>query len=120
MTVVYFPAGRAVLAVDFIFPGTTPPVWGEYDWTPLREWIASIKTVEALDFDILIAGHGVQPGESLQVSTPRVLFRACSAEGANLVFPDFDVTRDGQRFIFSCFAQGSNRRALTVSVGWMQ
>ena len=29
-----------MFAVDFIFPGTTPPVWGEYDWTPLREWIA--------------------------------------------------------------------------------
>ncbi len=46
MTVVYFPVGAGdVLAVDFIFPGTTPPVWGAYDWTPLREWIASIKAV---------------------------------------------------------------------------
>jgi len=56
MTVLYFPAERAVFAVDFIFPGTTPPVWAEYDWTPLREWIASIKAVEALDFDIFIPG----------------------------------------------------------------
>jgi glyoxylase-like metal-dependent hydrolase (beta-lactamase superfamily II) len=71
MTVMYFPAERAVLAVDFIFPGTTPPVWAEYDWTPLREWIASIKTVEALDFDILIPGHGRRLGTRADVVANR-------------------------------------------------
>lgn len=71
MTVVYFPAERAVFAVDFIFPGTTPPVWAEYDWTPLREWIASIKTVEALDFDIFIPGHGRRLGTKADVETNR-------------------------------------------------
>ena len=71
MTVMYFPAERAVLAVDFIFPGTTPPVWAEYDWTPLREWIASIKAVEALDFDILIPGHGRRLGTRADVVANR-------------------------------------------------
>jgi Tol biopolymer transport system component len=69
---------------------------------------------------VTILAADVQSGESIRVSTPKVLFRACSAEGSSLVFPDYDVTRDGQRFIFSCFAQGANRRALTVGVGWMQ
>jgi Tol biopolymer transport system component len=69
---------------------------------------------------VSIMAADVQLGESIQVSTPKVLFHACSAEGSNLIFPDYDVTRDGQRFLFSCFAQGSNRRSLTVSVGWMQ
>jgi glyoxylase-like metal-dependent hydrolase (beta-lactamase superfamily II) len=79
MTVVYFPAERAVLAVDFIFPGTTPPVWGEYDWTPLREWIASIKTVEALDFDTLIAGHGARLGTRADVVANREFLEDLSA-----------------------------------------
>jgi glyoxylase-like metal-dependent hydrolase (beta-lactamase superfamily II) len=79
MTVVYFPAERAVLAVDFIFPGTTPPVWGAYDWTPLREWIASIKTVEALDFDTLIAGHGARLGTRADVLANREFLEDLSA-----------------------------------------
>jgi glyoxylase-like metal-dependent hydrolase (beta-lactamase superfamily II) len=79
MTVVYFPAERAVLAVDFIFPGTTPPVWGAYDWTPLREWIASIKTVEALDFDTLIAGHGARLGTRADVGANREFLEDLSA-----------------------------------------
>jgi glyoxylase-like metal-dependent hydrolase (beta-lactamase superfamily II) len=79
MTVVYFPAERAVLAVDFIFPGTTPPVWGAYDWTPLREWIASIKTVEALDFDTLIAGHGARLGTRADVVANREFLEDLSA-----------------------------------------
>ena len=79
MTVMYFPAERAVFAVDFIFPGTTPPVWGEYDWTPLREWIASIKTVEALDFDILIPGHGRRLGNKADVVANREFLEDLSA-----------------------------------------
>ncbi len=71
MSVVYFPAERAVMAVDFIFPGSAPPVWAEYDWTPLREWIASIKAVEALDFDILIPGHGRRLGTRADVVANR-------------------------------------------------
>lgn len=71
MSVVYFPAGRAVMAVDFILPGSVPPVWAEYDWTPLREWIASIKAVEALDFDILIPGHGKRLGTRADVVANR-------------------------------------------------
>ena len=60
MTVIYFPAERVAFAVDFIYPGTTPGAWASYDGTPLSEWIASIKTVEALDFDVLLPGHGVR------------------------------------------------------------
>ena len=79
MTVVYFPAEKAVMAVDFIFPGTTPPVWGEYDWTPLREWIASIKLVETLDFDTLIPGHGRRLGSRADVVANREFLEDLSA-----------------------------------------
>jgi hypothetical protein len=61
-----------------------------------------------------------RPVEPLRISPPKVLVRACIAEGSNTVFPDYDVTRDSNRFVFSCFAQGANRRSVTVAVGWQQ
>ena len=60
MTAIYFPAERAAFGVDFIYPGTTPGVWADYDWTPLSDWVASIKAVEALDIDTFLPGHGRQ------------------------------------------------------------
>ncbi len=70
MTVMFFPRERAVFAVDFIYPGTTPGAWGDYDGTPLVEWIASIRAVEALDFDIILPGHGRQ-GTKAEVTANR-------------------------------------------------
>jgi glyoxylase-like metal-dependent hydrolase (beta-lactamase superfamily II) len=58
MTVIYFPAERAAFGVDFISPGSAPGAWGDYDGTPLSEWIASIRAVEALDIDTFLPGHG--------------------------------------------------------------
>ncbi len=56
MIVAHFPAQRALFAVDFIpvrsvaFK-TLPDAW-------LPDWIGSLKRVEAMDFDILLPGHG--------------------------------------------------------------
>jgi glyoxylase-like metal-dependent hydrolase (beta-lactamase superfamily II) len=60
MTVIHFPAERAAFGVDFISPGTTPGVSADYDGTPLSDWVASIKAVEALDIDTFLPGHGRQ------------------------------------------------------------
>ena len=62
----------------------------------------------------------IQLGETPKVSQSKILFRACSAEGVSQGFPEYDVTGDGKRFIFSCFGQGTNRRSWTVAIGWMQ
>lgn len=80
MTVMYFPAERAVFAVDFIYPGTSPNVQAAsaYDWTPLREWIASIRTVEALDFETILPGHG-RPGTKADVTMNRAFLEDISA-----------------------------------------
>jgi glyoxylase-like metal-dependent hydrolase (beta-lactamase superfamily II) len=80
MTVMYFPAERAVFAVDFIYPGTSPNVQAAsaYDWTPLREWIGSIKTVESLDFDTILPGHG-RPGTKADVTMNREFLEELSA-----------------------------------------
>lgn len=80
MTVMYFPEERAVFAVDFIYPGTTPNTRANsaYDWTPLREWIASIEAVEALDFDTFLGGHG-RPGTKAEVTMNREFLEDVSA-----------------------------------------
>jgi glyoxylase-like metal-dependent hydrolase (beta-lactamase superfamily II) len=70
MTVVYFPAERAAFGVDFISPGTAPGASGDYDGTPLTEWVASIRAVEALEIDTFLPGHGRQ-GTKAEVAANR-------------------------------------------------
>jgi len=66
-TVVYFPDERVVFATEFISDVALPPTasprafpsaCGPFDGSPLSEWIRSLRTVEALDFDIFSGGHG--------------------------------------------------------------
>ena len=66
MTVVLFPEQRTLFAADFLADAlvttsmrSLPSACGPFDGHPLSEWIRSYRTVEALDFDILAAGHGV-------------------------------------------------------------
>ena len=64
-TVMVFPAERAVFATEFIADAlvtdnarSLPSACGPFDGSPLAEWIKSYRTVEALDFDVLVPGHG--------------------------------------------------------------
>lgn len=64
-TVMLFPAERALFATEFIADAlvggnarSLPSACGPFDGSPLSQWIASYENVEALDFDIVIAGHG--------------------------------------------------------------
>lgn len=64
-TVMLFPEERVVFATEFIADAlvtdnlrSLPSACGPFDGSPLDEWIASYRTVEALDFDILAGGHG--------------------------------------------------------------
>lgn len=64
-TVMFFPAERAVFATEFIADAlvagnarSLPSACGPFDGNPLSEWIRSYAAVEALDFDVLVAGHG--------------------------------------------------------------
>ena len=56
MIVMHFPAERAVFAVDFIAVKRLPYMNLSDAYFP--EWIDAIKKVEAMDFDILVPGHG--------------------------------------------------------------
>ncbi|MEQ8356549.1 MAG: MBL fold metallo-hydrolase [Kiloniellaceae bacterium] len=56
MTVMYFPAERAVFTVDFISVKRLPFRTLGDSYFP--EWMEAIRRVEAIDFDILVPGHG--------------------------------------------------------------
>jgi glyoxylase-like metal-dependent hydrolase (beta-lactamase superfamily II) len=60
-----FPAERALFATEFLADAlvasnarSLPSACGPFDGNPLAEWIQSYETVEALDFDVLVTGHG--------------------------------------------------------------
>jgi len=52
----YFPAERVLLASDYVWINRICCGFG-FDMVPLRQWIASLKALEKLDFDILINSH---------------------------------------------------------------
>lgn len=56
LIVMRFPAERAVFAVDFI--SVKRVGFRNFPDAYFPDWIDSIKAVEALDFDILVPGHG--------------------------------------------------------------
>lgn len=56
-TVMYFPEERAVFAVDFVSVDRMP--YRTLNDSYIPDWFDSMKKVEALDFDIMLPGHGV-------------------------------------------------------------
>jgi glyoxylase-like metal-dependent hydrolase (beta-lactamase superfamily II) len=52
----HFPAERAVFAVDFISVKRLP--YKDLSDSYFPDWMEAVKVVEAIDFDILIPGHG--------------------------------------------------------------
>lgn len=86
--VMHFPAERAIFAVDFISIDRLPYQTLGDAYVP--EWIASLKTLEALDIDIVQPGHG-KTGTRADVTEHReyveVLYEAvltASREGKTL------------------------------------
>jgi glyoxylase-like metal-dependent hydrolase (beta-lactamase superfamily II) len=79
-TVIRFRAERVAYAVDFIADGAVrdslqswPGAWGDFDWNPMSGWIDSMKAVEALDFDMFVAGEG-NVGSKADVTAMRQFF----------------------------------------------
>ncbi len=56
MIVMHFPEERAVFAVDFISVKRLPYMNLNDAYFP--DWIEAVNKVEAMDFDILVPGHG--------------------------------------------------------------
>ena len=80
-TVMYFPAERTVFATEFLADAlvttnirSLPSACGPFDGSPLSEWLKSYRTVEAIDFDILAAGHGTGLFRKADVAMTREFF----------------------------------------------
>jgi hypothetical protein len=77
----YVPAERVVFATEFLADAlvttdirSLPSACGPFDNSPLSEWLRSYRTVEALDFDVLAAGHGTGLFKKADVAMTRVFF----------------------------------------------
>ena len=57
-TVLHFPAERVVFGVDFMAVNTVPGSNTLANGAPAAEYIAALKTVESIDFDVAVPGHG--------------------------------------------------------------
>lgn len=64
-TVVLFPAEKVAFSADFPADAlvvdsmrSLPSACSAFDRHPLAEWIKSYETIEQLDFDVLVQGHG--------------------------------------------------------------
>jgi glyoxylase-like metal-dependent hydrolase (beta-lactamase superfamily II) len=57
-TVLYFPTERAVFGVDFMAINTVPGSNTLTNGAPVAEYVAALRTVEAIDFDTAVPGHG--------------------------------------------------------------
>jgi hypothetical protein len=80
-TVMLFPAERALFATEFLADALVasdaralPSARGPFDGNPLAEWIESYETVEALDFDVLVTGHGAPLYDKSLVAETREYF----------------------------------------------
>jgi glyoxylase-like metal-dependent hydrolase (beta-lactamase superfamily II) len=86
-TVLLFPAERALFATEFLADAlvndnvhSLPSACGPFDGSPLAEWIKSYRTVEDLDFDVLVTGHGSALLDKSIVRETREYFEYLRAE----------------------------------------
>ena len=88
-TVMVFPAERAAFATEFIADALVggnaralPSACGPFDGSPLAEWIKSYRTVEDLDFDVMVTGHGPNFVDKALVRETREFFEHLRTEVA--------------------------------------
>ena len=77
-TVVLLPAERIAFSADFPADAlvttsmrSLPSACGVFDQHPMAEWIRSFRTIEALDFDTLVQGHGLVTFTKADVAAAR-------------------------------------------------
>jgi glyoxylase-like metal-dependent hydrolase (beta-lactamase superfamily II) len=90
-TVMLFPDERVVFATEFLADAlvtddirSLPSACGPFDGSPLADWIASYRSVEALDFDILAPGHGALFAKSDVTDTRRYFEDLVAAVSAGM------------------------------------
>jgi len=80
-TAVLFKDERVLFAVDFPADAlvqasmrSLPSACGPFDGHPMSEWIKSYRTLEALDFDVLVGGHGTVAFQKQDITEGREYF----------------------------------------------
>ncbi len=63
---------------------------------------------------ILSAVEIKQDGGSVSFGAPRALFPTCDTDASR-----YDISPDGKRFLFSCPAEDTRKRSITVAIGWL-
>ncbi|HZS93364.1 MAG TPA: MBL fold metallo-hydrolase [Chloroflexota bacterium] len=53
-TLVYVPDAKVLFSGDIVFAGSTPVMWSG----PIDNWLIALERILALDFDLVIPGHG--------------------------------------------------------------
>jgi glyoxylase-like metal-dependent hydrolase (beta-lactamase superfamily II) len=88
-TVMVFPTERAAFATEFIADAlvagnarSLPSACGPFDGSPLAEWIKSYRTVEELDFDVMLTGHGSMSVDKTLIRETREFFEHLRREVA--------------------------------------
>jgi len=82
LIVMYFPAERALFAVDIV--AVNRLAFQDFPNAYIEDWIESLKAVEAIDFDILVPGHGAL-GTKADLVAHRRYIEELRAEVLNLM-----------------------------------
>jgi glyoxylase-like metal-dependent hydrolase (beta-lactamase superfamily II) len=105
-TVVLFRDERVLFSVDFPADAlvqdnmrSLPSACGPFDGHPMDEWIKSYRSIEALDFDISVGGHGTTAFTKQDITAGRVYFeylkrevQAAMAKGMSLAEMQKSIT----------------------------
>jgi glyoxylase-like metal-dependent hydrolase (beta-lactamase superfamily II) len=81
-TIVYHDRMRIADALVAGNARSLPSACGPFDGSPLDEWIKSYRAVEALDFDVLVPGHGSELLDKTLVRETREFFEDLRSEVA--------------------------------------
>jgi hypothetical protein len=71
-----FPADALVTASMHSLPSAC----GNFDGHPLAEWVRSYRSIEAIDFDVLVQGHGAPLFKKTDVVAGRQYFEDLIAD----------------------------------------
>ena len=78
-------------------------------------WRPDGKELYFLSQGSLAAAEVKQNAGSVSFGAPRTLFPTCEIAESR-----YDISPDGKRFLFSCPAEDTKKRSITVAIGWLE
>jgi glyoxylase-like metal-dependent hydrolase (beta-lactamase superfamily II) len=76
MTFLHVPHARLLHIVDLVTPGSVPVGTGKMEDTYLLDTIRTLKDIEAMDFDVMVGGHGAPSAPKAAVTERRAYMEA--------------------------------------------